>query len=66
MLTQHHSDKSAWPIYLTISNLDRAIRCKQTVPGSVLLGLLPVTLEVADESKARVYHAAIELILKCK
>ena len=66
MLTQHHGDESAWPIYITIGNLDRATRRKQTVPGSVLLGFLPVTSEVADDSKARVYHAAMELILKRK
>jgi hypothetical protein len=66
MLTQHHGDESAWPIYLTIGNLDRETRRKQTVPGSVLLGFLPVTSESGDDSKARVYHAAMELILKRK
>ena len=39
---------------------------KQTVPGSVLLGFLPIISEMADDSKARVYHAAMELILKRK
>jgi hypothetical protein len=66
MLSQHHGDESAWPIYVTIGNLDRATRRKQTVPGSVLLGFLPVTSETADDSKARVYHAAMELILERK
>jgi Plavaka transposase len=66
MLTQHHGDESAWPIYLTIGNLDRATRRKQTVPGSVLLGFLPVTSEAADDSKARVYHMAMEAILERK
>jgi hypothetical protein len=66
MLTQHHGDESAWPIYVTIGNLDRATRRKQTVPGSVLLGFLPITSETVDDSKARVYHAAMELILKRK
>jgi hypothetical protein len=64
MLTQHHGDESAWPIYLTIGNLDRATRRKQTVPGSILLGFLPVTTEAADDSKAHVYHAVMEMILK--
>ena len=66
MLSLHHGDQSAWPIYITIGNLDRKTRRKQTVPGSVLLGFLPITSETADESKARVYHAAMELILKRK
>ena len=64
MLTQHYSDESAQPIYLTIGNLDRATRCKQTMPRSVLLGFLPVTLEAADDSKAHVYYAVMEMILK--
>jgi hypothetical protein len=66
MLTEHHGDESAWPVYLTIGNLDRETRRKQTVPGSMLLGFLPVTSEVVDDSKANVYHAAMELILKRK
>ena len=66
MLSLHHGDESAWPIYVTIGNLDRGTRRNQTVPGSVLLGFLPVTSEMADDSKARVYHAAMELILKRK
>jgi hypothetical protein len=42
------------------------MHCKQTVLRSMLLRFLPVTLEVADDSKAYVYYAAIELILKRK
>jgi hypothetical protein len=66
MLSLHHGDQSVWPIYITIGNLDRKTRRNQTVPGSILLGFLPITSETADESKAHVYHAAMELILKCK
>ena len=66
MLSLHHGDQSAWPIYITIGNLNRKTRRKQTVPGSILLGFLPITSETADDSKARVYHAAMELILKRK
>ena len=64
MLTQHHGDKSAWPIYLTIGNLDRATRYRQNVPSFVLLGFLPITSEAVDDYKARVYYIAMELILK--
>ena len=66
MLSLHHGDQSVWPIYITIGNLDRKTRRKQTVPGSILLGFLPITSETADESKAHVYHTAMELILKRK
>ena len=66
MLSLHHGDQSAWPIYITIGNLDQNTRRKQTVSGSVLLGFLPITSETADESKAQVYHAVMELILKHK
>jgi hypothetical protein len=66
MLSLHHGDQSVWPIYITIGNLDRKTRRNQTVPGSILLGFLPITSKTADESKAHVYHAAMELILKRK
>ena len=66
MLSLHHGDQSVWPIYITIGNLDRKTRRNQTVPGSILLRFLPIISETADESKAHVYHAAIELILKHK
>jgi hypothetical protein len=66
MLSLHHGDQSAWAIYITIRNLDQKTRRKQIIPGSVLLGFLPITSETADESKAHVYHAAMELILKRK
>ena len=66
MLSLHHGDQSAWPIYITIGNLDRKTRRSQKVPGSVLLGFLPITSETVDDSKARVYHAVMELILKRK
>ena len=66
MLSLHHGDQSAWPIYITIGNLDRKTRRSQKVTGSVLLGFLPITSETVDDSKARVYYAAMELILKRK
>ena len=66
MLSLHHGDQLVWLIYITIGNLDRKTRRNQTVPGSILLGFLPITSEIADESKTHVYHAAMELILKRK
>jgi hypothetical protein len=66
LLSLHHGDQSVLPIYITIGNLDRKTRRKQTVPGSILLGFLPITSETADKSKAHVYHTAMKLILKRK
>ena len=66
MLSLHHGDQAAWLVYVTIGNLDQRTRRKQTVPGLILLGFLPITLETAENSKARVYHSAMELILKRK
>ena len=64
MLTQHYSNKSAWPIYLTIGNLDQATRHRQNVHSFVLLGFLPIISKAVDDCKAWVYHVAMELILK--
>jgi hypothetical protein len=66
MLSLYHGNQSAWPIYVTIGNLDCKTCHGQTVPGSVLLGFLPINPEMADERKARVYHVAMELVLKRK
>jgi hypothetical protein len=51
MLLLYHGDQSVWPIYITIGNLDRKTRRKQTVPGSILLEFLPITSETADERR---------------
>jgi hypothetical protein len=42
MLLLHHGDKAAWPVYVTIGNLDRRTRRNQTVPRLILLGFLPL------------------------
>jgi hypothetical protein len=66
MLSLHHGDQSTWPIYITIGNLDHKSRHGQAVPGSILLGFLLITSKTADECKAQVYYAAMELIFKRK
>ena len=44
-LTQHHGDQLAWPVYLTIGNLDRKTRRQPNRPGIVLLGFIPIVKE---------------------
>ena len=68
MLSQHRGDISVWPVYLTIGNLNSATRRKQTVPGSILLGLIPVvkTKGQSPQVKAEVYHRSMTLMLRCK
>ena len=61
MLSQHHGDVSAWPVYLTIGNLDNETRRKQDVPGSILFGIIPVG---TGNAKAEVYHRSLKTMLE--
>jgi hypothetical protein len=68
MLSQHRGDVSVWPVYLTIGNLSSTARRKQTVPGAILLGLIPVTKAInqSPELKAEIYHRSMDLMLNCR
>jgi DNA polymerase IIIc chi subunit len=63
-LTYHHGDRAAWPVYITIGNLDRRTRRQQTRPGTLLLGFLPITKMGEEDIKAEVYHTAMATILQ--
>lgn len=68
-ITSLAGDEAAWPVYITLGNLDRATRRSQHEPGTMLLGFIPIIKGVDDSSrqlKSHVYHKAIGIMLRCK
>jgi Plavaka transposase len=64
-LTHLHGDQSAWPVYLTIGNLDRQTRRAQKRPAVILLGLIPIPQSKSDARlKAEIYHTGMQTILQ--
>jgi hypothetical protein len=66
VLTQHHGDLSAWPIYMTIGNLDSHTRCQQTRPSLTLIGFMPIMGGYERVLKAEAYHQVLRMIFKRK
>ncbi|TFK90236.1 hypothetical protein K466DRAFT_485132, partial [Polyporus arcularius HHB13444] len=68
-LSTFSGDKQAWPVYLTIGNIDKDVRRKPSRRAVVLLGYLPVTkLHCFHESDRalqgyRVFHYAMRQML---
>ncbi|KIK17536.1 hypothetical protein PISMIDRAFT_111171, partial [Pisolithus microcarpus 441] len=68
-LSQFSGDKKAWPVYLTIRNISKDIRCQVLAHAMLLIGYLPVSkLECFHKktwSLARycLFHHAMSLLL---
>lgn len=71
-LTQFSGNKSAYPVYLTIGNLPKAVRRKPSKNACILIGYLPV--DKLDRSKMtvhdhrsriqRIFHQSMKIILQ--
>ena len=68
-LLMHQGDVVAWPVYITIGNLNREARRKRTTPAALLAGFVPPIKKDANIDKyaqRRAYHYAMAWILACK
>ena len=71
-LTQFSSNKSAYPIYMTLGNIPRAIRRKPTQQACFLLGYLSVDKILKDDLTSRevssrgqrLFHDSLRIILE--
>ena len=69
-LSTFSGDKQAWPVYLSIGNIDKSIRRKPSERATILVGYIPVTkLECFSETKRQfggyqLFHKCMASILK--
>ncbi len=66
-----HGDQILWPVYVIIDNLDAKTRRSQNRPGTLCLNSIPIVHKRAEDSnnknrdlKAKIYHLALETMLK--
>ncbi|CAI6270625.1 unnamed protein product [Periconia digitata] len=63
-LTQHRGDQTAWPVYVSIGNLDARVRRSRKAPGNMLVAMLPVIKHHDKDLKASIYHQAMGKVLE--
>ncbi|KAL0575162.1 hypothetical protein V5O48_006805 [Marasmius crinis-equi] len=69
-LTTFSGDKKAWPVYLSIGNIDKSVRRKPSTHAMVLIGYLPVTkLEIFTKEERsthshQIFHDAMRILLE--
>ena len=69
-LSQFSGNKQAWPVYLTIGNISKAIRCQPLSHGSILISYLPVTKLTSFSEGTRsnaqhhLFHQAMRTLLQ--
>ncbi|KAH9830879.1 uncharacterized protein C8Q71DRAFT_716091 [Rhodofomes roseus] len=69
-LSVFSGDKQAWPVYITIGNIDNETRRQPSKRSTVLLGYLPVTKLLCFEEKDRkamgyrLFHYAMDILLR--
>lgn len=69
-LTNFSGDKQAWPVYLTIGNIDKMVRRRPSTRATMLVGYLPVTkLECFTEKQRssvthQLFHQCMESLLE--
>jgi Plavaka transposase len=69
-LSQFSGDKQAWPVYLSIGNIEKAVRRQPSKRGTILLAYIPVTkLECLSPKEGqgrayRLFHYCMAQIIK--
>ncbi|KAI0258067.1 hypothetical protein BC834DRAFT_799640, partial [Gloeopeniophorella convolvens] len=70
-LMRHRGDKEAWPVYLTLGNIARGVRCRPSSHANILIGYLPTstlgtlfTSATQPLAKYRLFHYCMGQIMK--
>lgn len=65
-LTRFSGDKFAWPVYITVGNIDKATRRKPSENAVILLGYLPVTKldGILKSERSRLQHQLFHNCMK--